>query len=153
MRTGTNNPIDDEPVEGEFRRVLGMYGEPSNPTPPTDFVVRTARRLPDQLPIALLRQQRFLFALRTLLFLGVGLLVVLGAWLLLNPGPAALLLGDGQNGISRTLLTVQLLLKPIRALVQMVGVPALVIGLLAAIASMYVAGRRTPVPQNLRAGT
>jgi hypothetical protein len=153
MRTGTNNPIDDERVEGEFRRVLGMYGEPNNPEPPTDFVVRTARRLPDQLPIVLLRQQRFLFALRILLFLCFGLLVVLGAWLLLSPGPAAVLLGNGQHGISRTLLTVQLLLKPIRALIQMVGVPALVVGLLAAVASLYLAGRRTPLTQNLRAGT
>jgi hypothetical protein len=153
MRTGTNNPIDDEPVEGEFRRVLGMYGEPSNPAPPTDLVVRTTRRLPNQLPIILLRQQRFLFALRTLLFLSIGCLVVFGAWLLLNPGPAAVILGDGQNGISRTLLTLQLILKPIRALVNMVGVPALIIGLLAAITSMYVAGRHIPIPQNLQAGT
>jgi hypothetical protein len=153
MRTGTNNIIDDDPAESEFRRILRIYGEPTNPPAPPDLVVRSARHIPDQLPATLLRQQQFVFALRWAIMLALVALAAFGALIIFNGGPAATLFGTGQAGISRSLLTLQLLLKPIRALLTIIGLPTLIIGIAAGISSLYILNRHLTAPRDLRVGT
>lgn len=151
MRTGANNTLDEEPAESEFRRLLRMYGEPSNLNPPTDLVTRTARQLPAETPAQALRQVQIRRLARWAI-LGLFLLaVVLGIIILFAIGPATAPIG-GQAGLGRTLLTLQLILKPLKGLLSMVGLPLLLIGIAAGGGSLLVVNRNPRAPHNLRAG-
>jgi hypothetical protein len=81
-------------------------------------VTRTLRRLPQELPAvagqAAARHASRRFALRVTLAVALALIGLLGIWSVLGSGPSlALMFGDGVSGLSRALLTVELLAKPL----------------------------------------
>jgi hypothetical protein len=128
--------LDDERVDAMVRRMLTRIGEPAPVPPPPDLVSRTARRLPAEPPlIAARRAARRRVVKMTLgaALLGIVGLVVLSGILgaLGLQSPVAMLVGDGEGGLSRVLLMLQLLAKPLLRSFGTVAVPLLVGGSLA----------------------
>jgi hypothetical protein len=110
--------IDDQRYDELLLRLLERSGQPAAVPPPPDLVTRTLRRLPPVLPVvagqAAARRAGRRLALRVTLALALALVGLLGIWSVLGGGPAlALLFGDGVSGLSRALLTVELLAKPL----------------------------------------
>lgn len=126
-----NNDID-EPSEEALRRALSRLGSIQTLEPPPDVVARTMRRLPSAPPAAAARATaRRRMRRLTLLVIGscliipfafISLLSVFG----LGPSPA-LLIGDGSSGLSRLLLVLQLLSKPLLGAIVSVA-PELIVG-------------------------
>ncbi len=152
MRTGANNTVDEDPAESEFRRLLRVYGEPSNLNPPPDLVARTARQLPPETPASALRRLYIRRILRWAILALILCAVLLGVVLLFATGPATTPIG-GQVGFGRTLLTLQLILKPIKGLITIFGLPLLLVGVSASVGALLVLSRNSSAPQDLRAGT
>lgn len=127
--------LDGERADAAIRRVLARLDEPAALAPPPDLVTRTARRLPGVPPAAAARSAARRAALRAglrLAVMGVLILVAgLGIWGAVGGQPLALLLGDGTGGLSRALLTLQLLSKPLLHTVGGLGGPLLAAGALA----------------------
>jgi len=110
--------IDDQRQDELLRRLLELSGQPAAVAPPPDLVTSTLRRLPQDLPamagVAATRRSRRRLVLRVILAGVLALIGVLGIWSVLGGGPSlALMFGNGVSGLSRVLLTVELLAKPL----------------------------------------
>jgi len=128
--------IDDQRHDELLLRLLERSGQPSVVPPPADLVTRTLRRLPQELPAiagqAAARRTRRRSALRVTLALALALIGLLGIGSVLGGGPSlALMFGDGVSGISRVLLTVELLAKPLLRTAGVAGGLWMLAGLLA----------------------
>lgn len=118
MGNGHEHFIDDERSDAAFRRVLALVDEPRQIDPPPDLVTRSLRRLPAEPPALAARRLSRRSWRRTALSLGVGAVILTLALLnlLSDAGvlpTSALILGDGSGGLSRVLLTLHLLTKPL----------------------------------------
>jgi hypothetical protein len=144
--------LDDERADALMRRVLARVGEPALAAPPPDLVTSTARRLPAQPPALAARlaarRRAIRLALGALAFGLVALAALIGLAGTLGGDPRlALLFGDGASGLSRALLTLHLLAKPIVRVVGAAGVPLLLAGALALIGGGWLWRRLLlPVP-------
>jgi hypothetical protein len=110
--------IDDQRHDELLLRLLERSGQPAAIAPPPDLVTSTLRRLPQEPPAvigkAATRQARRRVALRMMLAGVLVLIGLLGIWSVLGGGPSlALMFGNGVGGLSRVLLTVELLAKPL----------------------------------------
>ncbi|GAB4193894.1 MAG: hypothetical protein OHK0022_09340 [Roseiflexaceae bacterium] len=110
--------LDDDRADAAIRRVLAAAGEPVQIEPPPDLVSRTLRRLPAAPPAQAARAATTRRLLRRALGFGLGALLVALALLNLLGGfspsaPLMNLLGDGNSGLGRLLLTLHLLAKPL----------------------------------------
>jgi hypothetical protein len=137
MGNRDDNLLDDERADVAFRRLLARSGQPAQVEPPPDIVTRSIRRLPEMPPALAARRARRRASLRRALsatvFGVLALVVVLGAWSVLGGGaPLAMLFGDGTSGLSRWLLTLHLLAKPLLGVLGALGAPLLAGGLAAA---------------------
>ena len=136
MGSRDNHVIDDQRHDELLLRLLERSGQPSAVPPPADLVTRTLRRLPQELPAiagqAAARRTRRRSALRVTLALALALIGLLGIGSVLGGGPSlALKFGDGVSGISRVLLTVELLAKPLLRTAGVAGGLWMLAGLLA----------------------
>jgi hypothetical protein len=118
MGNRDNNVIDDQRDDQALRRLLERSGQPADLPPPPDLVTRTFRRLPQEPPAgaarAAARRAGQQLALRLALAGALALIGLIGIWSALGGGPSlALLFGDGVSGLSRALLTLELLAKPL----------------------------------------
>jgi len=118
MGSRDNHMIDDQRHDELLLRLLERSGQPTDATPPADLVTRTLRRLPQELPAiagqAAARRARLRLALRALVASVLALVGMPGVWSVLGGGPSlALMFGDGVSGLSRVLLAIQLLAKPL----------------------------------------
>src|SRR4051794_17341571 len=126
MGSRDDNFLDDERADALMRRLLARAGEPAQAAPPPDIVARTMRRLPAGSPAFVARQRMILLALGVLALGAVALVALVGLANMLGSGPPmAMLFGDGGGGLSRALLTLHLLAKPIVRTVGLVGAPLL----------------------------
>jgi hypothetical protein len=136
MGSRDNHIIDDQRHDELLLHLLERAGQPSAVAPPADLVTRTLRRLPQEMPavagrVAARRAGRRL-ALRGLLALVLALIGILGIWSVLGGGPSlALMVGDGVSGLSRALLAVELLAKPLLRTAGAAGGLWVLVGLLA----------------------
>ena len=145
--------LNDERADAALRRVLARLGEPVQVAPPPDLVTGTARLLPSEPPALAARSAQRKAALRLVLrvslFSILALVLLLGLSIALGAEPRiAMLFGDGGSGISRALLTLQLLAKPLLRTVLLVGAPFLLAGIVAVASAGWLWWwllRRTPV--------
>lgn len=110
--------VDSDRADAALRRALEQIQALDQLDPPPDLVSRTARRLPLVTPAMARRQVARQMALGITLRLALAgvaaLLMVLSALSFFGGGERlALLFGDGERGLSRALLIVQLLAKPL----------------------------------------
>jgi len=143
--------IDDERADALMRRLLAGPTNARPDAPPHDLVTRTARRLPPEPPALAARLAARRRSLRLLLgaaLLGAVALVALAglAGMLAGQPQLALLFGDGGSGLSRVLLTLHLLAKPLVHSVGAVGAPLLVVGALLLAAGGWLWRRLLPQP-------
>ena len=118
MGSRDNHIIDDQRHDELLLRLLERSGQPAAVTPPPDLVTSTLRRLPHEPPaiakLAVTRRARRRLALRVMLAGVLALIGLVGIWSVLGGGPSlALMFGNGVSGLSRVLLTVELLAKPL----------------------------------------
>jgi hypothetical protein len=145
--------LNDERADAALRRVLARLGEPVQVAPPPDLVTGTARLLPSEPPALAARSAQRKAALRLVLrvslFSILALVLLLGLSIALGAEPQiAMLFGDGGSGISRALLTLQLLAKPLLRTVLLVGAPFLLAGIVVVASAGWLWWwllRRTPV--------
>ena len=128
--------LDDDRADAVMRRLLARTGEPALAAPPPDLVTSTARQLPAEPPaIAARLATRRRIARLTLSVLAIGLVALVAliglAGTLGGDPRLALLFGDGTSGLSRALLMLHLLAKPMVRAVTTVGVPLALAGVLA----------------------
>ncbi len=119
----------DERAEAALRRALALLDEPQLAEPPPDLVARSMRRLPNMTPAESARVAQRLAAIRLAMRLGLlalALLILLLGLAGLAGSQLALLFGDGGAGLSRALLTLQLLAKPVWRAVGSLGAAGLV---------------------------
>lgn len=148
-----NDDFVDERADTRFRQALARLQALDQVAPPPDLVARTARRLPAAPPEIAARQ----VARRAALGIGarvavaglVALIALLGVAGVFGAGERlARLFGDGSSGISRALLTVQLLAKPLWHSVGSGGAALLVAGVLGLAGAAWLwwwVLRRTPI--------
>ena len=142
--------LDDERADAQMRRALQRIQALDQLAPPPDLVTRSARRLPDAPPAVAARvaaRRRLLRSALALAALGlIALLALVGLASLVGGSPlVARLFGDGGAGLSRGLLMIQLLAKP---LWHSLGAAPFVSGLVALAGAAWLwwwALRRTPV--------
>jgi hypothetical protein len=142
--------IDDERADAKLRQALERLQALDQLPPPADLVTRTARRLPAAPPALAARQIARRAVWRATAIAGaVALLVLLGAIGVFGGGERlARLFGDGGSGVSRVLLTIQLLAKPLWHSVGSGGAVLLATGVVALAAAAWLwwwALRRTPI--------
>jgi hypothetical protein len=118
MGSRDNHILDDQRHDELLLRLLERSGQPAAVPPPPDLVTKTLRLLPQELPAvagqAAARRALRRRALRVALVATLVLIGVRGIWSVLGGGPSlALLFGNGVGGISRALLTVELVAKPL----------------------------------------
>jgi hypothetical protein len=128
--------INDRRDDEVLRRLLERSGQPVAAQPPPDLVTRALRRLPQEPPPAAARAaaRRAVrrVALRWALVGALALIGLLGIWSVLSGGPSlALMFGDGVSGLSRVLLTLELLAKPLLRTTAAGGPLMMLAGLLA----------------------
>jgi hypothetical protein len=153
MGSRDNHVIDDQRHDELLHRLLERSGQPTAVPPPPDLVTRTLRRLPQELPAvagqAAARRAVRRLALRVMLAAVLALISLAGIWSVLGGGPSlALLFGNGVSGLSRTLLTVELLAKPMLRTAGAGGGLWMLAGLLALVGVGWLWWRllrRTPV--------
>ena len=116
---------DEERAEAALRRALARLEEPQALDPPPALVSRTNRRLPAMTPARAAQTARTAALVQVFVRVGVvtlALLVLVAGVLSVFAGDwLARLFGDGSNGFSRTLLTLQLLAKPLWHTIGVVG--------------------------------
>ena len=144
--------VNDAPAEAALRRALARFDEPRLAEPPPDLVTRTARRLPAAAPAVAAQHAARAALLRRIALLVVAALVALVALLgivgaLGGGDQLPRLFGDGGSGISRVLLMLQLLSKPLLRTLGAAGVALALAGVTALIAGWLAwwLMRRTPV--------
>ena len=106
----------DDRADLALRRALERLNALEQAAPPPDLVTRAARRLPAAAPAIAARQlarQRALRLIRRAALASVLALIALLGLAGILGGGLARTFGDGAAGVSRTLLTVQLLAKPL----------------------------------------
>jgi hypothetical protein len=135
MGSRDNHLLDDQRYDELLLRLLERSGQPAAAAPPPDLVTRTLRRLPQEPPAIAgriaARAARRRLALRAALASVLALIGVLGIANVLGGASLALLFGNGVSGLSRALLTMELVAKPLlRAVGDSAGLWMLV-GLLA----------------------
>jgi hypothetical protein len=118
MGSRDNHILDDQRHDELLLRLLERSGQPAPVPPPPDLVTKTLRLLPPELPAvaghAAARRALRRRTLRVALVAALALIGGLGIWSAVGGGPSlALLFGNGVSGISRALLTVELLAKPL----------------------------------------
>jgi hypothetical protein len=118
MGSRDNHVIDDQRHDELLLRLLERSGQPAAAAPPPDLVTRTLRLLPQEPPAvagrAAVRRASRRLALKAALVLVLALIGLFGIWSVLGGGPSlALMVGNGVGGLSRALLTVELLAKPL----------------------------------------
>jgi hypothetical protein len=143
--------LDDDRADALMRRVLARMGEPAQAAPPPDLVTSTARRLPAEPPALAARlasrRRAARLALSGLAQGLVALVALIGLAGTLGGDPRlALLFGDGAGGLSRALLTLHLLAKPIVRAMGMASAPLLLAGALALIGGGWLWRRLLLVP-------
>jgi hypothetical protein len=159
MGSRNDDFLDDEPADAALRRLLARSGQPAPAPSPPDLVTRTMRLLPAHPPAIAARNARrraaARLALRLALAVALALVALAGIWSVVGGGPSlGLLLGDGTSGISRALLTIELLAKPLLRTVGAGGALWLLAGLLALAGAGWLWWRllrRTPVYYTERA--
>jgi hypothetical protein len=145
--------IDEQRHDELLLRLLERSGQPAAAAPPPDLVTRTLQRLPPELPAiagqAVARRARLRLALRALVTSVLALVGMLGVWSVLGGGPSlALMFGDGVSGLSRALLAVELLAKPLLHTAGAGGGLWMLAGMLALAGAIWLWWRllqRTPV--------
>lgn len=153
MGNRDNHVIDDQRHDQLLLRLLERSGQPTAAAPPADLVTRTLRRLPQDLPAiagqAAARRARRRLALRAALASALALIGMLGIWSVIGGGPSlALMFGDGVSGLSRALLALELLAKPLLHTAAAGGGLWMLAGLLALAGAIWLWWRlllRTPV--------
>jgi hypothetical protein len=117
MGSRDNQLLDDQRYDELLRRLLERSGQPVAAAPPPDLVTRTLRRLPQEPPASAgqiaARGARRRLALRAALAGVLGLIAMLGIANVLGGPALALLFGSGVSGLSRTLLAIELVAKPL----------------------------------------
>jgi hypothetical protein len=152
MGSRDNHFLDDERTDALMRRVLARVGEPALAAPPPDLVTSTARLLPAEPPSQAARlatrRRAARLAIGTLVFGLVALVALVGLVGTLGGDPRlAMLFGDGTSGLSRALLTLHLLAKPIVRVIGAASVPLLLAGAIALIGGAWLWRRLLlPVP-------
>ena len=136
MGSRNNHTIDDQRYDELLLRLLERSGQPAAAPAPPVLVTRTLRRLPQELPAvagqAAARRASRRLALRVTLALALAMVGLLGIWSVLGGGPSlALMFGDGVSGLSRALLAIQLLAKPLLRTAESGGGLWMLAGLLA----------------------
>jgi hypothetical protein len=153
MGSRDNHVIDDRRHDELLLRLLERSGQPSAAPPPADLVTRTLRLLPQELPAvagqAAARRAGRRLVLRVTLAGSLALIGLFGIWSVLGGGPSlALMFGDGVSGLSRALLTVELLAKPLLRTAWAGGGQWMLAGLLALAGAGWLWWRllrRTPI--------
>jgi hypothetical protein len=138
MRTGTNHILDEEPDDTAFRQQLAAFDEPAPLDLPPDLVVRTTRHLPQETPSVLAQHERTRLLVRIMLAVLVFAALTFGAWSLLLGWPIP------------TPLVIQLMIKPLLGVVGALGLPLLLIGVLAAVGSGVLLGRYARTTPDMR---
>jgi len=118
MGSRDNYVKDDQRHDELLLRLLERSGQPAAAVPPPDLVTRTLQRLPRELPAvagqAAARRAVRRLVLRAMLAGALVLIGLLGIWSVLGGGLSlALMFGNGVGGLSRALLTMELLAKPL----------------------------------------
>ena len=153
MGSRDNHTIDDQRHEELLLRLLERSSQPAAVAPPSDLVTRTLRRLPQE-PPAVARQSSarragIRLAVRVTLVLMLAFIGIVGIWNVLGGGPSlAMLFGNGVSGLSRVLLTVALMAKPLLRIAGAGGGLWMLAGMLALAGMGWVWWRllqRTPV--------
>jgi hypothetical protein len=145
--------VDDERADAALRRLLARSGQPAAVPPPPALVTQTMQLLPPEPPAVAARnaarRAAIRLALRLALLGALALVALLGVWSALGGGVhLALLFGDGTSGISRTLLSLELLAKPLLRTAGAAGALWLLMGLVALAGAGWLwlrLLRRTPV--------
>ena len=153
MESRDNNILDDDREDAALRRMLARSGQPAPALLPPDLVTRTMRLLPTEPPAIAARNSDRRAAiglmLRLALIIAIALVGLAGIWSAIAGGPSlAVLFGDGTSGLSRVLLTIELLAKPLLRTVGAGGALWLLAGLAAIAAAGWLWWRllqRTPV--------
>ena len=145
--------VNDERADAALRQALERLQALDQVAPPPDLVARTARRLPAASPAVaasqIARRAVLGFVARSVIAGVVVLIALLGVAGVLGGGERlARLFGDGGSGLSRGLLTVQLLAKPLWHSVGSGGAALLITGLVALACAAWLwwwTLRRTPI--------
>ena len=118
--------LDEEHADAAMRRVLESSRHSIALEPPPDLVTRTLRRLPPVSPAIAARAAARRRVQSLILIGGVSLLatftIFVGLWNIFGSGTQlALMFGDGRSGLSRVLLILQLVIKPLIAMLLAVA--------------------------------
>src|SRR5262249_2984759 len=143
--------IDDERADALMRRLLARADQPISAPPPPDLVTRTARRLPAAPPALAAanaaRRRTMRIAIGTTILGAFVLVGVVGLAGVISGTPSlALLFGDGGQGLSRALLMLHLLAKPIVRAIGAVGAPLLLASALGLLAGGWLWWQLLPSP-------
>ena len=131
--------LDDERADARMLQLLERMGEPIRADLPPDIVTSTARRLPSEPPALaarrVARRRATRLTLTGIVLSAVALVALVGIASIASGEPRlAMLFGDGGSGLSRTLLMLYLLAKPIVRMLSVIGAPLLLAGALALVA-------------------
>jgi hypothetical protein len=117
MGSRDNQHLDDHRYDELLLRLLERSGQPVAVAPPPDLVTRTLGRLPHELPAIAgqiaARRARRRSALWAALASVLVLIAILGIANVLGGPSLTLLFGSGGSGLSRALLTIELVAKPL----------------------------------------
>jgi hypothetical protein len=143
--------IDDERADVLMRRLLARAGEVAPAPSPPDLVTRTTRRLPTGPPALVAmraaRRRMLRIAIGTAVLGAVVLVALVGLAGIVSGNPRlALIFGDGTGGLSRTLLMLHLLAKPIVRVIGAAGAPLLLASTCALLAGGWLWWRLLPAP-------
>jgi hypothetical protein len=145
--------IDDERADARLRQALERLHALNQLPPPPDLVTRTVRRLPAVPPVLaarqIVRRAAWRLVARLAISGAVALLALLGVIGVFGGGErVARLFGDGGSGVSRALLTIQLLAKPLWHSIGSGGAALLTTGVVVLLGAAWLwwrALRRTPI--------
>ena len=143
--------IDDERADALMRRLLARANAPILEPPPPDLVTRTTRRLPAAPPAQAAahaaRRRMLRIALGAAVLGAVALVALIGLAGVASGNPRlALIFGDGAQGLSRALLMLHLLAKPIVRVVGAAGAPLLLASICALFGGSWLWWRLLPPP-------